>query len=267
MGSPGTRPLVVKIGGSTLGAEDTTLNDLAWLSRQTPRPVVLVHGGGPLISDWQRRLGLEPRFVRGLRVTDEASLEVAVAVLAGLVNKQLVVGLQALGVRAVGLAGVDGAFIRARPADPDLGFVGKVERIDVGLLGRLLGDGYLPVIAPIGIWVEAAGDGVRPACLNLNADTVAGELAAVLAADLIFLTDTPGVLDGAGQTISGLTPAAARALVAEGIARGGMIPKIEACLRAVEAGGTAWVIDGAAPGSLRRLICGEAVAGTIFRAG
>src|SRR5579885_3286849 len=117
MGSSGNRPLVVKIGGSPLGTEDTTLQDLAWLDRQAVR-LVLVHGGGPLISDWQRRLGLEPRFVRGLRVTDEASLEVAMAVLAGLVNKQLVAGLQAMGVRAIGLAGVDGGLILARPADP-----------------------------------------------------------------------------------------------------------------------------------------------------
>ncbi len=266
MGSSGTRPLVVKIGGSTLGAEDTTLEDLAWLARQAVRPV-LVHGGGPLISDWQRRLGLEPRFIRGLRVTDEPSLEVAIAVLAGLVNKQLVANLQAFGVRAVGLAGVDGALIRARPADPDLGFVGQVERVDVGLLERLLEDSYLPVIAPVGIYLEAVGDGVRPVCLNLNADTVAGELAAVLGADLIFLTDTPGVLDGMGQTIPELTPARAVALVEGGVARGGMIPKVEACVRAVEAGGTAWVIDGRVSGSLRRLVFGEGVAGTVFRTG
>ncbi len=266
MGSSVNRPLVVKIGGSTLGAEDTTLQDLAWLDRQAVR-LVLVHGGGPLISDWQRRLGLEPRFVRGLRVTDEASLEVAMAVLAGLVNKQLVAGLQAMGVRAIGLAGVDGGLILARPAGPDLGFVGQVDRVDLRLLERLLGDGYLPVIAPIGLYLEPSGDGVRPVCLNLNADTVAGELAAALGADLIFLTDTPGILDSTGRTLPELTPARALALVEGGVAGGGMIPKVAACVRAVEAGGTAWVIDGSTAGSLRRLVSGEAVAGTVFRPG
>ncbi len=266
MDTPGIRPLVVKIGGSTLGAEDATLGDLAWLGRQAVR-LVLVHGGGPLISDWQRRLGLEPRFVRGLRVTDGPSLEVAVALLAGLVNKQLVAGLQALGVKALGLAGVDGGLIRARPADPELGFVGRVEGIDLGLLDRLLSAGYLPVVAPIGLYLEATADGLRPVCLNLNADTVAGELAAALGADLVLLTDTPGVLDGTGRTVPALTPTQAAALVAAGVAGGGMIPKVEACLRAVGAGGTAWVIDGGAPGSLRRLFTGEGVAGTVFRAG
>lgn len=266
MGSFGSRPLVVKIGGSTLGAEDTTLMDLAWLDRQAVR-LTLVHGGGPLISDWQRRLGLEPRFIRGLRVTDAASLDVAVAVLAGLVNKQLVAGLQALGVRAIGLAGVDGGLILARPADPDLGFVGQVDRIDLWLLERLLGDGYLPVIAPIGLYLEPAGDGMRPVCLNLNADTVAGEVAAALGADLILLTDTPGILDGTGRTLPELTPARALALIEGGVASGGMIPKVAACLRAVEAGGTAWVIDGRVAASLRRLVSGEAVAGTVFRPG
>lgn len=266
MVSPGTRPLVVKIGGSTLGAEDTTLADLAWLGRKAVR-LVLVHGGGPLISDWQRRLGLEPRFVRGLRVTDGPSLEVAMAVLAGLVNKQLVAGLQALGVKALGLAGVDGGLIRASPADPQLGLVGRVEGIDLSLLDRLLAAGYLPVVAPIGLYLEPTADGLRPVCLNLNADTVAGELAAALGADLVLLTDTPGVLDGTGRTVPELTPAQAAALVEGGVASGGMIPKVAACLRAVAAGGTAWVVGGGVPGSLRRLFSGEGVAGTVFRSG
>ena len=137
---------LVKIGGSTLGEHDTTLEDLVAMQRGGAQPVV-VHGGGNVISRWMERQGVRPRFVRGLRVTDEPSLEIAVAVLTGLVNKNLVAAVQAMGGRAVGLSGADGGLLKAEQSDPDLGRVGRVVEVDTGPIEALAGAGYMPVIA------------------------------------------------------------------------------------------------------------------------
>ncbi|HEY7801459.1 MAG TPA: acetylglutamate kinase [Dehalococcoidia bacterium] len=253
------RPLVVKIGGSTLGAHDTSLADIA-AARRDGRSMVVVHGGGATISAWLGRSGIQAKFARGLRVTDAATLEVVVAVLAGVVNKQLVAQLGALGAPAIGLSGADSLILQARRYDDALGFVGKVTRVNPYPIEELLRLGYVPVIAPIGIEVE---DGVPPQLLNTNADTAAGELAAALHAEtLVFLTDVAGVLDGDRRVMPHLSVDEARGLIAEGIAAGGMIPKLEAAVRAAAAGCPARVVDGTQAGALAAVLSGGS-AGTI----
>lgn len=240
--------LVVKIGGSTLGAHDTTLLDVVALQRRGLRPVV-VHGGGATISDWLNALGVPTRFERGLRVTDARTLEVVVAVLAGLVNKQLVAALEAAGGRAAGLSGADGGLFKAWHADESLGFVGEIADVDTRSLLDLLEDGFVPVVAPIGLeWREESPTGQL---LNINADTAAGAVAAALGARwLVFLTDVPGIRGEHGATLPRLTASESEALKDAGVIRGGMIPKVEACLRAAASGCRCLIADGRAEGAL-----------------
>lgn len=246
------RPTVVKIGGSTLGAEDTTLEDVVALQRAGARPVV-VHGGGAMISDWLGHMGVTSEFVDGLRVTSAEALDVVVGVLRGVVNTQLVAEIAALGGRAVGLSGVDGGVVRAERFDERLGFVGRVTEVDAGLLLALLDAGTIPVIAPIGL--EPPG---QP--LNINADTVAGEVARALHAErLVFLTDVDGLMDGEMRVLPTVDIARAAELRAAGTLGGGMIPKVEACFRAVEGGAVAYMANGRQRGTLRRLVDGEAL--------
>lgn len=250
---------VLKIGGSTLGSHDTTLEDIAALHADGMRFVV-VHGGGATISEWLDRHAVESRFVRGLRVTDERALEVVVAVLAGLVNKRLVAELQGRGAPACGLSGADVAILRARRFDRELGFVGEIVAVNVEPL-ESVARGVVAVLAPIAVEVE--GESVRPQLLNVNADTAAGEVAAALRAErLVFLTDVPGVMDAKGAVQPRLSAAGARALIEAGTVADGMIPKVEAALRANEAGVPASIIDGRETGALRTLLRGEAGVGT-----
>jgi len=249
---------VVKVGGSTWDSRDAALDDLVSLQREG-YPLVVVHGGGSLISRWLEIHSVGSKFVGGLRVTDEEALPVAVAVLAGLVNKELVAGINAQGGRAVGLSGADGGLIRARRR-PELGFVGDVEGINADLLRSLLEDGYMPVVAPIGINVE--GESLPSQLLNINADTVAGEIALALAADsLVFLTDVPGILDAQGQVMGRLSAQTAQSLTEAGTIAGGMLPKVEACLRAAASDTTALIVDGRQAHSLQAALKGE-IAGT-----
>jgi acetylglutamate kinase len=239
---------VVKVGGSTLGGEDTTAEDIATLHGRGYWPVV-VHGGGAIISDWLKRFNVPTRFEEGLRVTDAESLEVVVAVLAGLVNKQMVASLQAVGVPAVGLSGVDGAMLHCRITDEKLGLVGDVESLDPGPLVRVLLAGAVPVIAPIGLLSQ---DG-KPTgqLLNTNADIAAGAIAAALRAGyLAILTDVGGVMDSQGAVQDHLTADDAAQLRKTGIIEGGMIPKIDACLQASAAGCRTTILDGRLPHAL-----------------
>ncbi len=253
--------LIVKIGGSTLGAHDTTLADLVELQREGA-PVVVVHGGGPVVTEWLKVHGAGTQFVRGLRVTDETALKVVVAVLAGLVNKQITAALNALGGRAVGLSGADGPTVLAEVREPEYGRVGAVREIRTDLLRRLTGDGFMPVLSSVGFDTAAAAG--EDALLNINADTVAGELAAALDAErLIFLTDVPGVKDAEGAVLRCLTPDHARSLMHAGTIDGGMIPKVEACLRAAGAGAAAHIIDGREPHALLRAVRGSESGTTI----
>lgn len=252
--------LLAKVGGSTLGRHDTTLADLVELQRRGLRPVV-VHGGGSLISEWLARHNVPTRFERGLRVTDADTLKVAVAVLAGLVNKEIVASLQALGGRAVGFSGADAAILRARLADERLGFVGEVAEVAPGPLLAFLRDAVIPVVAPIGM--EWRGEHPTGQLLNINADTAAGALAAALGARwLVFLTDVPGVRSGDGAVLERLSAAQCERLLAEGVIEGGMIPKVEACLRAAGAGTASMIVDGRAEHALLAVVENRA-AGTL----
>lgn len=236
-------PIVIKIGGSTLGSHDTTLEDVVELQKRG-KPVVVVHGGGKDITQWLEKVGVPTRFVRGLRVTDAESLKVVVGVLAGMVNKDLVASINKLGGRAIGLAGVDGCLIRAKVQDPELGLVGAITGVDRKPLDTLLDAGYIAVIASIG-FDEQQGP------LNINADTVAGEIAATLGAqELIFLTDVEGVCDGEKKLIATLSPAEAQELITSGVVGGGMIPKVEACLRGLASAKAALITDGRLPHAL-----------------
>ena len=249
--------IVVKIGGSTLGSHDTTLQDLVTLQQNGERPVV-VHGGGKVITEWMERRGVRPRFVRGLRVTDAASLDIVVAVLTGLVNKSLVASIMALGGRAIGVSGADAGILRAEVLDPELGFVGRVVEVNLAPIRALLEKDWIPVIAPVALETpDRAGSG--GSLLNVNADTAAGEIAAALKAKrLVFLTDVEGVLDSSRRLISRLTERQASGLVGSNIVAGGMVPKLEACLTALEQVDETHIVDGRKPNALADNIGGKA---------
>lgn len=250
--------IVVKIGGSTLGSHDTTLQDLVELQRQGIN-LVVVHGGGKVISDWMEKQGVRPKFVNGLRVTDEPSLDIVVAVLTGLINKNLVASLVEMGSKAMGISGADNGMLRARIKDPELGLVGSVVAVNPDPIKAVLQAGCIPVIAPVALHVA---DGTHPktSLLNINADTAAGEIASALGADrLVFLTDVEGVLDTSRRLIPRLTERQAAGLISSNVAAGGMIPKLEACLTALKAGGVAQIIDGRKPLALMETVSGKAL--------
>ncbi|HQW51577.1 MAG TPA: acetylglutamate kinase [Tepidiformaceae bacterium] len=244
-----SRPLVIKIGGSTLGSADTTFRDVAALASAGNVPVV-VHGGGAEASRWLEAMQIPSRFERGLRVTDERVLPVVVAVFAGLVNKRIVAAINAAGAEAVGLCGADGRILECRIAAPELGFVGEPVAVNTRAITALHSSGIVPVIGPIGVVPGEEADQL----VNVNADTVAGNIAAALNAErLVFLTDVEGVRGVDGQTIPRLSAAAARDLVRDGTIAGGMIPKVEACLHALAMGVPVQIVDGRRPGMLRSL--------------
>jgi acetylglutamate kinase len=239
-------PLVIKIGGSTLGEADTTFRDVAELAKRGEVPVV-VHGGGAEASRWLEAMNIPSRFERGLRVTDEKVLPVVVAVFAGLVNKRIVAAINAAGASAVGLCGADGRTLECRLAGPELGFVGEPVAVHTEAILALHGAGIIPVIGPIGC---VPGEGADQ-LVNINADTVAGNIAAALGASrLVFLTDVEGVRGGDGEVIRSLSEAKARELIADGTIAGGMIPKVEACLHALALGVPVQVVDGRSSGML-----------------
>ncbi len=256
------KPIVVKIGGSTLGSHDTTLEDIVALQKQG-RSVVVVHGGGKLITEWLKKQGVASRFVQGERVTDAPTLEVVTSVLAGLVNKDIVSSLNSRGGRAAGISGVDGALIEGRISEREKGYVGAVTRVNTGIVDSLMAAGFVPVIAPIGLNANGRVPD-EPATLNFNSDTVAGEVAVAIGAEkLVFLTDVAGILDKSGALLTRLTSAEAQALIATGVASGGMIPKVRACLRALDASGTTCIVDGREPHALVRSLAGPVTGTTI----
>lgn len=249
--------IVIKIGGSILGDNDTSLQDIVHLAQTGKRPVV-VHGGGAMITDWLDRLNVDTNFVNGLRATNSEALEVVIAILRGVVNTTLVAQLTQAGGRAVGISGVDNALIQAEQYDPDLGLVGKITKINNDLLAPLLDNNIIPVIAPIGIETLS-----QP--LNINADTVAGEIAASINAEkLVFLTDVSGILDESGSLVSTLTIQMSNTLKENGILKGGMIPKVDAAFIAAKAGTIVHIINGTIAYSLQQLIDGN-LSGTTIR--
>jgi acetylglutamate kinase len=255
--------IVIKIGGATLGSQDTTIEDVVSLQKQG-KSLVIVHGGGKEINGWLEKRGLAAKFVNGERVTDEATLEVVVSVLAGLVNKELVAEIDALGGTAAGISGVDGGLIQGRIKNTELGYVGVVEKVNLAPLEALLKSGYIPVVAPVSL---NAGKAERArGVLNINADAVAGEVAAAIGAErLIFLTDVVGVSDQSGNLLAQLSPDEAEALLTSGVASGGMIPKIRACLRALSGTPLTRIIDGRQPHALLKEIEGKGGGTTIGR--
>ena len=258
------RRIVVKYGGAAMvhaELREAVFRDLALLTSVGVQPVV-VHGGGPEINTWLKRLEIPAEFRDGLRVTDPDTMDVVEMVLVGRVNKQIVNGLNKLGARAVGLSGSDGMLVEARPwGDGSHGLVGDVARVNPDVLEPLLDKGYVPVISS----VAATRDGTAH---NINADTVAGELAAALEAEkLILLTDTPGILrdrNDPESLIHQLRLSEARRLIEDGVVAGGMTPKTECCIRALAQGvAAAHILDGRVPHALLLEVFTDAGIGTM----
>ncbi len=239
------KTVVVKYGGAAMVNEELKLEfarDIVLLDYVGVR-VVVVHGGGPKVSELMRRLGKTPEFVQGLRVTDKETVDIAEMVLTGLIGKEIVATINLEGGRAVSLSGKDACLIRAtkhqlksenqQTPPPDLGYVGDIQQVDPKLLQLLDESGFIPVVAPLGMGPDGSA-------YNINADTVAGALAAALKAErLVLLTDTPGILEhpeDPDSLLSSLTPQKARQLMESGVITGGMIPKVLACIHALEAG-------------------------------
>jgi acetylglutamate kinase len=257
------KTVVVKYGGHAMGAGGETFAQDVVLLRQLGMFPIVVHGGGPQINRMLDRLGIKSQFVNGLRVTDAETMEVVEMVLVGTINNHLVTSINAAGGCAIGLTGGDGNFLHARKLtrNGELGFVGEPNRVDVGVLDGFRTAKMIPVIAPIGV-------GENGESFNINADTVAGAVAAaVRAARFLLLTDVPGVLDAEKKLIPELSAADARRLIADGTISGGMIPKVETCLDAV-AGGTeaAVILDGRVPHAMLLELFTEG-AGTLIRGG
>ncbi|NQW17646.1 MAG: acetylglutamate kinase [Chloroflexi bacterium] len=249
--------IVIKVGGSTLGAGDSTSPDIIELAKRGFRPVV-VHGGGAVISEWVRRQGIQPEFIRGLRRTDTQTLNVAVAVLGGLVNAQIVAEINALGGKAMGLSGVSGRMLQAEVLDTELGYVGRIVAVDRSSLDAALENGFIPVVAPIATNLRATGP--DDAILNVNADTSAGHIAREIRAhQMIFQTDVSGVLDARRRLIPRMTKDQGNDLIAGGVAAGGMIPKIEACIEALATARSGHIIDGRTAGALIACVEGQDV--------
>jgi acetylglutamate kinase len=266
--------VVVKYGGHAMGEEETARSfarDIVLMEQTAINPVV-VHGGGPQIGGMLNRLGIKSEFAAGLRITDAATIEIVEMVLAGSINKQIVGFINAAGGRAVGLCGKDGNMVLARKisravVDPDshmekivdLGFVGEPEKIDITVLNQILGRDLIPVLAPL----ATSADG---GTYNVNADTFAGAIAGALKAKrLLLLTDVPGVLDKSKSLIKELSADDARRLIADGTVSGGMIPKIETCLYALERGVEGVVIlDGRVPHAVLLELLTDLGAGTLM---
>jgi acetylglutamate kinase len=266
--------VVVKYGGHAMGEEDMARSfarDVVLMEQTAINPVV-VHGGGPQIGEMLKRLGIKSEFAGGLRITDAATIEIVEMVLAGSINKQLVGFINEAGGKAIGLTGKDGNMVVARKVnravvDPgsniekivDLGFVGEPDKIDTTVLTQILGRELIPVLAPL----AAAPQG---GTYNVNADTFAGAIAGALKAKrLLLLTDVPGVLDKSNKLIKQLSPDDARELIADGTISGGMIPKVETCIYALEAGVEGVVIlDGKVPHAVLLELLTDHGAGTLM---
>lgn len=254
--------VVIKLGGHAMSSDEAMAGfarDVTLMSHVGVRPVV-VHGGGPMINEMLGRLGIETTFRDGKRVSDAETVRVVQMVLAGHLNARIVQAIGAQGGRAVGLSGTDAGLLLCEPADPALGFVGRPVSVDTGLLGRLHEGGLIPVIAPV-------GGGRAGETYNVNGDTAAGAIAAALRADrLLLLTDVAGVKDAGGQVMPELSAGRIRELVRDGVILGGMIPKAETALAALEGGVRAVVIlDGRAPNACLLELFTGAGAGTLIR--
>ena len=254
--------VVIKFGGHAMGdAEEMAsfARDVV-LMRQVGVNPVIVHGGGPMINEMLQKLDIKSEFVRGKRVTDAATMNVVEMVLSGSVNKRIVQAIQLEGGKAVGLSGKDGGMVTCEPDDPELGLVGRPATINTDLLHHLFTGGFIPVIAPLGM-------GLQGETYNINGDTAAGAIAAALKADrLLLLTDVSGVKNEHGDVVTQLSPAHVRDLTEKGVIAGGMIPKTQTALDAIDGGVRAVVIlDGRAPNACLLELFTDHGAGSIIR--
>jgi acetylglutamate kinase len=255
--------VVIKLGGHAMGSDDAMdefARDVALMRQVGVNPVV-VHGGGPMINDMLKRLNIQSEFVNGKRVTDAATMEVVEMVLSGVVNSRIVQAITEQGGRAVGVSGKDGGLIICDQENPELGLVGSPTEVNPRLLRDFADKGIIPVIAPLGM-------GRNGETFNLNGDTAAGAIAAALKADrLLLLTDVAGVKNAQGEVLTELTADQIREMVADGTIAGGMIPKTQTALDALEGGVRAAVIlDGRAPNACLLELFTEHGAGSIIRA-
>jgi len=259
------RTVVIKYGGAAMknsDLKDKVIRDIIFLSCVGMRPVV-VHGGGPEINTWLGKLNIEPQFKNGLRVTDAATMDVVEMVLVGRVNKEIVSLINQAGGEAVGLCGKDANLIKARPqGQADIGFVGEVNSVNTKLLESLVNNGYIPVVSSVA--TDENGQ-----AYNMNADTVAGEIAAALGAEkLILLTDTAGILEdyhNPDTLIAKVDIQEARQLIDKGIVSGGMIPKVNCCVRSLAQGvRAAHILDGRVPHALLQEVFTDAGIGTMI---
>ena len=268
------KTVVIKYGGHAMGDAElgkAFASDVALLRQSGVEPIV-VHGGGPQIGAMLDRMGIQSEFKGGMRVTDQATVEIVEMVLAGSINKNIVADFNAQGARAIGLCGKDGNMVRAKKMhrtqrDPDskieevidLGFVGEPDKIDTSVLNTVVQSGLIPIVAPVAF----GSDGET---YNVNADTFAGAVAGALSANrLLFLTDVPGVLDKQGNLIGQLSIKEAKALIEDGTISGGMIPKVETCIQVLNSGVEAVVIvNGKAPHAVLLELFTDHGAGTMF---
>lgn len=256
--------VVIKLGGHAMGSDeamDEFARDVA-LMRQVGVNPVIVHGGGPMINDMLKRLDIKSEFVNGKRVTDAATMEVVEMVLSGVVNSKIVQAITEQGGRAVGVSGKDGGLIVCDQENPELGLVGKPTKVNPRLLRDFADKGIIPVIAPLGM-------GENGETFNINGDTAAGAIAASLKADrLLLLTDVAGVKNGSGDVLTELSASQINTMIADGTIAGGMIPKVQTALDALDGGVRAAVIlDGRAPNACLLELFTEHGAGSIIRKG
>jgi acetylglutamate kinase len=255
--------VVIKLGGHAMGSDEameTFARDVVLMSQVGVNPVI-VHGGGPMINEMLEKLAIKSDFVNGKRVTDAATMEVVEMVLSGRVNKRIVQAINGQGGRAVGLSGKDAGMITCTPSSPDLGLVGEPDEINPAILHTLFDANIIPVIAPLGA-------GRNGETFNINGDTAAGAVAAALRADrLLLLTDIDGVRDAEGRVVTELSADQIRQMTRDGVIAGGMIPKTETALAAIEGGVRAVVIlDGRAPNATLLELYTEHGAGSLIRA-
>ncbi len=256
--------VVVKFGGNAMG-DDAAMAEFARdivLMRQVGVNPVVVHGGGPMINEMLDKLGIKSEFVRGKRVTDKATVQVVEMILSGLVNKRIVQAIMDAGGRAVGISGKDDDLMVCVADDPELGFVGRPVEMNVQVLRDLYGAGIIPVVAPV-----ATGMADNET-FNVNGDTAAGAIAGALQADrLLLLTDVSGVKNAAGEVMTQITPDEVRQMIKDGVIAGGMIPKTETAVAAVEAGTRAvTILDGRIPNACLLELFTDHGAGSQIRA-
>jgi len=254
--------VVIKFGGHAMGddaAMDSFARDVVLMKQVNIRPIV-VHGGGPMINEMLERLDIKSKFVNGKRISDEKTVEIVEMVLAGKINKHIVQAINRQGGKAVGLSGKDADLMICERAVPDMGFVGEPALINTALLNTLTDGDFVPVIAPIGA-------GRNGETYNVNGDTAAGAIAAAMNADrFLLLTDVAGVKDANGRVVTRLTPNDIRQMTADGIIAGGMIPKTETALMAIEGGvGAVVIMDGRAPNACLLELFTEHGAGSLIR--